>query len=186
MRINVYINQHLWSYFKEDDKIYLTLFLNGKGIKKEYFFRDGIQFNKYSKFINGYINEHWKMIPLSVDEKIFQNLNSISYLLEINNGIQFINTITFNNKYQNGYFYETENRVICYSQVADMFVEFFFLPENWGINNHHLWPNSFRREVETILLVLNRLLVHKDTKYCVIDALARLYKNDSLKGKINI
>lgn len=171
-RINIYINEHLWEYFEEKEKIPIFLYVGNKKVKltTQKSFQDSFQFVKS-------LYEKWKMLSIFVDPNMFEGIKDIYYYIYIdavNNNGRFQNKIVFDEKV--GYFRDQQNKMCCYSQERDLFLEFYFLPKVWNISNHNLWSKEFQKDVKMTLFVLKQLSFHKDIKYSVIQALSKLYK----------
>ena len=180
VRINVYINFHLWKYFSNNQKISFTI-EDVKDVDEVYIsqisFGEGETFTHYEK---------WKIIIVKVDPNLFRDNLYIRYSLYLitDSGIpaKYSNTIHFVSPQT--HFFNKNSKVICYYEhdFRDYFAEFYFLPISWNIGNHKYWPTEFKREVVVLLFILNnislskKLNFYKDMKYLIISELSKLHK----------
>jgi len=189
-RINIYINEHLWQYFQEDERVPMFLVIDDEqyGLITSQPFKEACQFVKYMKspqrndslnmkMNDIYFIEKWKMLSIFPNPKIFENVNKVGYYLYTEawrKSGRYQNEIRFD--YSKSCFGCGENFICCYSETADLFAEFYFLPKVWYESNHHMWPGDFQKDVENVKKYLN---CGKDIQFSIIQALGRLYKNFS-------
>ena len=188
-RINIYINEHLWNYFEDDERVPIFLVINDEqiGLVTSQPFKEACQFVKYMKspqrgdsnikMNDTYFLENWKMLSIFPNPKIFENVNKVGYYLYTEawrTSGRYQNEIRFD--YSKPCFGSLGNSICCYSETADLFAEFYFLPKVWYENNSHMWPEEFQKDVENVKRYLN---YQKDIQFSIIQALGRLYKSFS-------
>lgn len=172
-RINIYINEHLWEYFQPNERI--NIFFHDLILFTTEEFKDAKQFIKILHLNKYGVIEKWKMLSVNPHSH-FEGLDKISYQLyteQSRKSGRYENVIHFNEKYRKTCFGDYENSINTYYEEKDLFAEFYFLPQIWYENNHHLWPKQFQEDVENVKKYSH---FHKDIKFCIIQALGRLCK----------
>ena len=187
-RINIYINQHLWEYFKPDERVPIFIVINDEqyGLITSEPFKEAYQFVKYMKSPQRsdsniktddiYFLEKWKMLSVFPNPKLFENVKKINYYLYTEawrSSGRYGNEISFDEP--KSCFGSLDNSICCYSEIKDLFPEFYFLPKVWYENNNHMWPKDFQKDVENVKF----LNCSKDIQFSIIQALGKLYKNFS-------
>lgn len=172
-KINIYLNERVWEFYKDIERIPLFLSFNieeEKHLLTDKSFKDAVTFKAHTM---------WKMLTITVDPKIFEGREWITYYLFTEawkKDGQYKAVVYLDDIDARPCFHDYKSRIRSYHCISNLFAEFIAFPKVWNIKNHFQWPTGFQKDAYITLLLLKRLGVYRDLKYPILNQLAQLYK----------